>query len=1387
MANYKTSHIISRFMKQFFIIVICFLSFPASGDDPPTGISGNFTFDTKPPVVTFLQPNGGQSFNSGVPFLVQWASTDEQPGINPVSIGIRTSFNGTYNTLISDLLNTGNHNVQPPLTTTTEAKMKVWVKDLYGNVGSDTSDNALILLNGGIAVNILLKDSTTQVGIPAAGIVALSGTTKYNALPKQTQGEYLLCVPSGYGYLLQINAAGYSSRTIGNLTFNSAGSYNLVYLLKPTNTCTDYRIVPYTYAPNPAILEIPHSGIGYAWFIVEGLIGTAWKPINDATIFFEDGLGHLISCKSNALMYNFLDKPFPVTTPGLFCVKIPADIVGSGSPGSQVTFTSTRVNGVTLAMANRKSIIAKVKSYDYTASWGYRLYGEIGVGATAGIATGVGFIGGGTGATLQLNLTGITSSPSWSELTVLRRDDLYAGITASLGPPKLLKTNVGVNGELGGKVSFAYQNEYHFDLNAMQGLEALTAFFLYYEPTILLAGPIVPGGQLAVSMVSWMAQLLISNSSQNGLLVSRISDETGLDVEGSGSFGAAFGFNENVPFSCGVKAGIGVEAHAGSAIRKTLDGIEETTTYLSGSRSTSMGFGINILQPANVPDKSNKGEFFYPIQLNNTVIPTDLNVQYEMKNISQSGSWQSMSLSSGIGSSSAVTNIYHLPGQMQMYHSTILVDNQNLREILNGSTILSSKVTDMGKAAVDMLLGGDTYKSEYENFLNVVHAKQSNLSPVLLKYQNSADDNTELDINMTFEFPVPTSNLVLHFGGGLELANSREYDLSEGYYALGLPLLQTEMPSPPVPQITHEQILNNLWNKITSGNLYSQLLSVVTSQLSQVKITWPGSKSMASYTKLLNSYGSSLVLNQNSIPAGVDSINCKYWEWSETPTDQSFPEEKVIQIRKYNEMIRNLRENAAGLHYGIGGFFKFEPDTLTFGDSTQLNIVYPQSEVSGFAESELNMFWEDTLGVWHWMPSTGDTANNKVSGWITRFSTYTLAPRLPQGDYDLHCNPDSLPSNGISLTQVTSDTIRYNDGTIIPDSTLFTVGLTKGTLMTSDADTAYPGIQINSSGGKVSFQVRSDTIATPIKITCISIWGYARCQTEVALYDTVPPDPPVITGAVAVGDAIILKWDTVAAPDLAGYRIYYDKDSPLPPYNGKASVWGSPSPVNAGMGNIFRVTGLGSDSTYYLAMTAYDISGNESNYSVPVTVDLVSPPVVINMMSDTVENGSEICISATQTITVAGNGQTFRVENGGKVNLIAGVAIRILPNTLVLSGGYLHGYITIDDLYCNLIDTGAAMDPDSQFNDGLLSIKDNGLNFMVFPNPVTDRITILLSAKLDCENTLVKMYDIFGREVLSEKMINCKHDLSLAGLTEGIYLLCIRSGGFSGTAKIIKH
>jgi len=107
----------------------------AGGSDSPV-----FTIDTINPVTNLSAPIGGENWFMGGTFSVTWSASDTNLGINPITLEIKTDSTGAWQTLESELSNTGIFDwLIPP-----EAHPHVWLKvsaiDSFGNIGTDANE-----------------------------------------------------------------------------------------------------------------------------------------------------------------------------------------------------------------------------------------------------------------------------------------------------------------------------------------------------------------------------------------------------------------------------------------------------------------------------------------------------------------------------------------------------------------------------------------------------------------------------------------------------------------------------------------------------------------------------------------------------------------------------------------------------------------------------------------------------------------------------------------------------------------------------------------------------------------------------------------------------------------------------------------------------------------------------------------------------------------------------------------------------------------------------------------------------------------------------------------------------------------------------------------------
>lgn len=175
-------------------------------------------------------------------------------------------------------------------------------------------------------------------------------------------------------------------------------------------------------------------------------------------------------------------------------------------------------------------------------------------------------------------------------------------------------------------------------------------------------------------------------------------------------------------------------------------------------------------------------------------------------------------------------------------------------------------------------------------------------------------------------------------------------------------------------------------------------------------------------------------------------------------------------------------------------------------------------------------------------------------------------------------------------------------------------------------------------------------------------------------------------------------------------------------------------------------------------------------------------PSSVSLQNNTVLSGQSLCFNATQTITVAGSGTEFTIENGGMVNLVAGRNIVLLPGAKIQEGGYLHAFITENGQYCNSI-INNPINP----NEVSAIAQQNSL-FTIYPNPTAGKFMIRFPNNPESSTSVVHIYNMFGVEVLNNEIVTNKtSELSLLNQPPGIYIIRVGNGSKSGTAKIVKQ
>ncbi|MBN1490715.1 MAG: carboxypeptidase regulatory-like domain-containing protein [Phycisphaerae bacterium] len=311
------------------------------------------------------------------------------------------------------------------------------------------------------------------------------------------------------------------------------------------------------------------------------------------------------------------------------------------------------------------------------------------------------------------------------------------------------------------------------------------------------------------------------------------------------------------------------------------------------------------------------------------------------------------------------------------------------------------------------------------------------------------------------------------------------------------------------------------------------------------------------------------------------------------------------------------------LLYGVGGMYRFIPDTDPSAPVT-VTMTYQDDKVAGLDEASLRIYrLDDTNDLWELIGGTVDTAANTVTASTESLGVFALAPPLPTGKLTFQLSATLLPADGTSTATADASGLLLNNGAAMGDGWAYTVQATGMEIVSPDQDATHEGIQVLSSGGAISIEVRAPSSGGVGTFAVESVYGDAHGQGMIAFADSTPP--PAVSGlTVAPGQSrLYLSWSAEGLPtDVSGYKVYYSENHVGPPFDGTAAVEGQPSPVSVAGGSVV-LRGLNVSSIYYVAVSAVDSSGNEGPLSDTVAAVTVesppAPPSEVRYEDDTAE------------------------------------------------------------------------------------------------------------------------------------------------------------------------
>lgn len=170
-----------------------------------------------------------------------------------------------------------------------------------------------------------------------------------------------------------------------------------------------------------------------------------------------------------------------------------------------------------------------------------------------------------------------------------------------------------------------------------------------------------------------------------------------------------------------------------------------------------------------------------------------------------------------------------------------------------------------------------------------------------------------------------------------------------------------------------------------------------------------------------------------------------------------------------------------------------------------------------------------------------------------------------------------------------------------------------------------------------------------------------------------------------------------------------------------------------------------------------------------------------------VENGESHCYNATQTITVAGNPDSFVLQPGGEATMIAGGNIVFLPGTNILSGAHLQGYITTTSGYCGSLAPSIVTTETKETR--VTSLHSRRYSCKVYPNPTDGLIFLEMNPDEDEEavKISVSIYRITGERIINKEMDpDFSTNFDLSSRPAGIYVMKVSARDQTEFVKIIR-
>ncbi|MDP2322609.1 MAG: SUMF1/EgtB/PvdO family nonheme iron enzyme [Gammaproteobacteria bacterium] len=997
-----------------------------------------------------------------------------------------------------------------------------------------------------------VEDGVSRAPIPWATLLL---QPLGRVITSNAAGYFSLSVGAGIDYLLRGWANGYQPASLGGVNLVAGQTTTVALELEPLQG--QVAVVEIAPSINPSVSSVEQGGDAVRHYRVL----RNGQPAPGASVSVSGSAGGF-SATSDA--------------EGVVRITVPHWRIGSSLPGATGSFSITQVDGVDLD--DPVTFVASVRGRERTRTWRNDQFRKLGLSFVRAQIT--------NGAEITVTDDGtVMTGPD--EVEILREARRSVGVEFSVGASAgvnlgSVQLGAGAEAGIGGNIAAITEDGYVFPLQDPTGVQVIAQY-------ILVADGIL--GDSDQGMVRLLGHLVDIFPGQNSIDEASIYTGKGIGVK-CGAEAHAMASAGSRQQRVGGFLGASVEGEANLEGRQrsfSHEAMVQASVAINGALSGSASAGLYFGQPAwrrsemlDFPamlglDASLEGSLGGEFTLqwsNNVLTRMDLDLRRRWAALSSFGQ-----------SGSEVELKYILEGSSPDVSLVVGMTSLARSALYNARTAVSN-----ASLSNDILFMLDQVGTMQQNQAGTIGLRYERRREVV-------DHVSQFEIGVEGEL---TSVLSIQVGVGEGFEESHGALMERGVVHAW-----RHYPTESYPSTFY-----------SVGFSFPQYLQGLSNQL-----PWYARAGLAAWSFVdwitpwrtecypIGTRGTCVEIAQSHVPDSLSQLSVAEWSWyggSASVLATHRPAGKRARL----DALRQQREEQLGLHYGIGGFYQFEPLGISLpADSCFFTIAYSDSECVGIDESELALFMEDKANQdWIYLGGAVDTQANTVRASIPQLGCFTLAPRLSRGWIPIGATPATLPADSSSVTQLSIGPVLNNDGSVVADGRLVTVACDRGQIVSPDEDPDREGVQVVLSGGMATAQLLSGRVPFVATVTVSAVTGTAQGTLEVPFTNVDLPDAPVLLALEPVHKALQVRWEGVTNPDLGGYKVWFDDDT-LAPHDGQASVWGTNSPVSVGDVTEHSLTGLTNGAHYWVAVSAVDVAGAEGPLSNWLSATPALPPL----------------------------------------------------------------------------------------------------------------------------------------------------------------------------------